>query len=281
MLAARGTKLVKVSLRLPRAQEQQLRAGKAISRCLSACAGSPPRRDMEDDVLGFGETFAESCDYEEEEFRFHPESGSSGDPLSEPTDRRMAVIVRIRMLPREQCHTAPTALTLWPAARLLASHIVTHGTEWKNQCVLELGCGVGLCGIVMAKYARHVILSDGDSKCLDLVRENCIRNGVGSTTSCALVAWGSPPELPAMAAANVDLVIGSDLIYSPESLAPLFQTAAAFPRFLMTYIRRSFIKDEDVFATAGKHGFQCHSHLQFDNVIPRCHLLDFRRSVSQ
>lgn len=57
---------------------------------------------------------------------------------------------------------------LWDAAILLSRWIYSNNEVFKNKTVLELGSGVGLCGLMAARYANIVYLTDY----LDPVLEN-------------------------------------------------------------------------------------------------------------
>ena len=39
----------------------------------------------------------------------------------------------------------------WPAGMCLAQYVLSHAAEFKGKCCLELGCGVGLLGVCLAR----------------------------------------------------------------------------------------------------------------------------------
>jgi hypothetical protein len=51
-------------------------------------------------------------------------------------------------------------LALWPAASLLSRYIVKFANIFHNQSILEIGAGLGLCGILVAAYTHSVTLTD-------------------------------------------------------------------------------------------------------------------------
>ena len=76
-----------------------------------------------------------------------------------------------------------TGFTLWDAADVLAQYMVHEGlSHFKNKRVIELGTGLGLCGILATHLMpRRVILTDGDDRVLEKTRSNCVLNSVDKT----------------------------------------------------------------------------------------------------
>ena len=77
----------------------------------------------------------------------------------------------------------------WPSSVVLANLIARHSSLFSSATVLELGCGIGLPGIVAAKCGSHVHLTDVSEPDLVLenCRDNCKRNHVGS--QCHVVVF--------------------------------------------------------------------------------------------
>lgn len=164
-----------------------------------------------------------------------------------------------------------TGLTLWRAAPILCSYLITHSESLvKGKQILELGAGMGLAGVVAGVLgASGVFLTDGDSESLSNMRANIQRNSslVPSSTNiqCLQLKWGSrigefkaKCNLPTPAGL-FDLVMGSDIIYVETILEPLFQTVDALlspsGSFVLAYARRN-VKIDLVFQTADRFGFQ-------------------------
>jgi predicted nicotinamide N-methyase len=103
---------------------------------------------------------------------------------------------------------------LWPAARMLAKAILqerwTPGTR-----ALELGCGLGLPGIVGLSRGLHVIFSDYDACALRFAVDNARLNGFDQFETMQL-DWRQPP-----AGFQVPILLGSDLIYELRNIEPL------------------------------------------------------------
>ena len=112
---------------------------------------------------------------------------------------------------------------LWPAARMLANVILheswTPGTE-----ALELGCGLGLPGIVGLSRGLKVTFSDVDECALRFAAANARLNGF-SDVQTLMLDWRYPP-----ADLRFPIILGADLIYEAchaELLASVIQRLLA------------------------------------------------------
>lgn len=114
--------------------------------------------------------------------------------------------------------------TVWDAAMVLARFLAANQvTIFKGVTrVLELGSGTGLCGIAIAKLRPEVevVITDQASH-LDLIRQNIALNSVANASAEEL-DWLNPKCL-----GHFDLILGSDLVYSPTLFAPLAETLTA------------------------------------------------------
>jgi len=128
--------------------------------------------------------------------------------------------------------TRSTGVTLWEGSEPLANYLVKHSNESvEGRKVLELGSGLGLCGIVAHHLgAARVVLTDGDSQTLHELRNNVKENcGDALTVSCRQLFWGNYEGSCARSEflesfGTFDTIIASDVIYTPTSIAPLFDT---------------------------------------------------------
>ncbi|MFM2206439.1 MAG: hypothetical protein RL213_414 [Bacteroidota bacterium] len=104
---------------------------------------------------------------------------------------------------------------IWPSAIALSRFLSenTGLTAGKNIC--EIGCGLGLPGIVAGKSAEHVVLSDYLPEPLRLAAHNWSLN---HSTPCEtrLLDWRTDtPAVP------FDAVIASDVAYERRMFEPL------------------------------------------------------------
>ena len=103
---------------------------------------------------------------------------------------------------------------LWPASRMLAKAIFretwTPGTE-----ALEIGCGLGLPGIVALSVGLRVTFSDYDSCALCFAADNARLNGFDDFRTLQL-DWRNPP-----ADLRLPVLLASDLIYELRNVEPI------------------------------------------------------------
>lgn len=146
-----------------------------------------------------------------------------------------------------------TGLTLWRASELLANFLVQHEARYlRAQRVLELGAGLGLCGILASHWeATQVVLTDGDTDALAGLRTNVTQNA--ATYRCpsvrtAQLVWGEGlDDFCATYGSTFDSILGADIIYVEEILQPLWATVdrllSAEGVFLLAYARRNVSMD--------------------------------------
>jgi predicted nicotinamide N-methyase len=103
---------------------------------------------------------------------------------------------------------------LWPASRMLGKAILRE--KWPPGLeALEVGCGLGLPGIVALSVGLRVTFSDYDATALRFAADNARLNGFEDFRTLQL-DWRSPP-----ADLKVPVVLASDLIYELRNVAPL------------------------------------------------------------
>jgi predicted nicotinamide N-methyase len=103
---------------------------------------------------------------------------------------------------------------LWPASRMLGKAILrepwTPGVE-----ALEIGCGLGLPGVVALSVGLRLTFSDYDPTALRFAADNARINGFDDFRTLRL-DWRAPPE-----DLQVPVVLASDLVYELRNVEPL------------------------------------------------------------
>jgi predicted nicotinamide N-methyase len=106
---------------------------------------------------------------------------------------------------------------LWSGALVLAE-AVPRGAG----AVVELGCGLGLPGLVAAGRGARVTFVDRVAAPLAFVRASAQANGLGAVA--CVVADAAAPALRA----RVDLVLAAELLYDRAAFAPLATALGAY-----------------------------------------------------
>lgn len=127
-----------------------------------------------------------------------------------------------------------TGMLMWPGGTVIAHALLTLGHRGflAGRSVLELGSGVGFCGIVASLFAREVVLTDQSAEVRDIARENLRANehllwqsnDTSSQAHClatvSALAWPgvghAGQHVDETGSCRFDLVIASDVLYVEE-----------------------------------------------------------------
>ena len=108
---------------------------------------------------------------------------------------------------------------LWPASQMLGEAVLKEAEQqqWTNgTTALEIGCGVGLPGIVALSLGLRVIFSDYDKTATEFAASNAQQNGFDNFETLPL-DWRVPPDF------QVPLILAADVIYEERNIEPLIQ----------------------------------------------------------
>ncbi len=104
---------------------------------------------------------------------------------------------------------------LWPSAHALGRYLIREKAVQPGMRVTEIGCGLGLPGLVAGRLGGKVSFSDYLPDALALARHNWQGNLQGEA-EFRLMDWREPD--PSLAA---DLVLASDVAYEARAFEPL------------------------------------------------------------
>lgn len=110
----------------------------------------------------------------------------------------------------EDEYGVPCWAEVWPAAIALAGCL--SAIELQGKRVLELGCGLGLPGLVAAVRGAQVTFSDYHPEALELVRHNAGRLGLANGQVAFHLGDWRQFSLPG----QFDLLLASDIMYDPK-----------------------------------------------------------------
>ena len=107
---------------------------------------------------------------------------------------------------------------LWPSAIALSEHLLEACTIEPRISVIELGCGMGLCGMIAATLGAEVLLTDYAPQALELAQLNWQLNKL-PPPACQVMDWRAPQTDK-----RADLILASDVAYEERFFQPLIDT---------------------------------------------------------
>jgi methyltransferase-like protein 23 len=115
----------------------------------------------------------------------------------------------------------PFGLMIWEAAVVLSRVMAERGAALAGMPILELGCGIGLPGLVAQRHGAKVVQTDHDALALALCRYNAALNKVAGIEQFVgdWHKWQHTTRYP--------LIIGADIIYDTADYALLEQVFRA------------------------------------------------------
>lgn len=104
--------------------------------------------------------------------------------------------------------TWPLFGNVWPTSTVMALRVLELELDGKR--VLEIGCGIGLCSIVLHRKGVDITASDYHPQTQDFLNRNIVGNGLSPIKYQAGNWETENPQL-----GKFDVVIGSDILYEP------------------------------------------------------------------
>lgn len=179
--------------------------------------------------------------------------------------------VTITLVGREECNTS-TGLAVWGGAETLCEYLMkerdsgcpTQIFQQRQSRVLELGAGLGLCGLFVAHAFEpaKVILSDGDVDVLERLEKNIEQNPLDNETlvSSEQLVWGQNLDAFEKEHGLFDVIIASECMYMSPSLQTIWETVNHLldksGLFLYVHQASSQVPKEKVLDMATKCGFE-------------------------
>ena len=135
----------------------------------------------------------------------------------------------------------PYWAALWPSARALSAHLAhmhfddeeeatehSHGGfSIRGKTVAELGCGLGLVGITLAKLgAKSVTLFDREPLCLECANRSAELNDVESIVKTEVLDWNAPADKNKLN--NFDILVAADVLYERHAVEPVSEFCSNF-----------------------------------------------------
>jgi predicted nicotinamide N-methyase len=122
--------------------------------------------------------------------------------------------------PEDLFQSFPLWSKIWESSLVLADHLARQ-TPDAGKRIIEIGCGLGVSGIVASAFGHRVVVTEYNPDALHFVRANALLNEC-SDIEIRELDWNSP-----RLEEKFDLVMGSEVIYKEENfdlLLNLFRT---------------------------------------------------------
>jgi predicted nicotinamide N-methyase len=162
---------------------------------------------------------------------------------------------------------------LWPSAVAFAEYILENSGEFRQKKILELGCGLGLVGIVCTYVEGKVLFTDYEPMALKFTKKNFQRNFKRNTLT-KLIDWRQ---------ANFDnpfeIVVASDVLYEKRLIRPILNV-------LKNALRndgRAYISAPDrkislnFFTLAEEDGWYCRTILKEVRINDKLHTIHIHK----
>lgn len=106
---------------------------------------------------------------------------------------------------------------LWSSSEVLARHVATSMMIGPGVRVLEIGCGLGLTGVVAAMRGATAVLTDREPDAARAATHNAAINGVSHLVTACAFDWRDEPD-PSW---QPGVILAADVIYKPGSVEPI------------------------------------------------------------
>lgn len=111
-------------------------------------------------------------------------------------------------------HDFPLWAKVWEASWVLADFIAGLPTD-PGKRFIEIGCGLGLVGVVAASFGHKVVMTEHNAEALGFARANVELNHCPDVEILDL-DWNSPSLY-----GRFDYIVGSEVVYHEKDFEPL------------------------------------------------------------
>ncbi|MBL7714550.1 MAG: methyltransferase domain-containing protein [Bdellovibrionales bacterium] len=112
----------------------------------------------------------------------------------------------------------PYFAQIWPACQVLSEILKNREPSWKGLSVLELGCGLAVPSMWLAKWGANVIATDGHPEVPAFLTKNLEINGLSDRVRFENLDWESS-EVRSLG--NFDWIIASEILYDEDQVKAL------------------------------------------------------------
>lgn len=141
-----------------------------------------------------------------------------------------------------------TGFRTWEASLYLSEYLLKHQNEFQGKTVLELGCGTGICSLVLSKaqLPKKVYVTDGDSELVsNQLVKNFELNKINRDQNIIFQRlWWNEDSVPN----DIDIVIGADITFDESLFEPLCQCLYECLNHCSKCLISATIRNEDTVA---------------------------------
>ena len=166
---------------------------------------------------------------------------------------------------KKQLDADPYWAALWPSACALSAHLAlmhsedettepsdTSDSKFGGKTVCELGCGLGLVGLTLAKLgAKSVTLFDREPLCLECANASAKLNGVENIVKTEVLDWNAPADENKLN--SFDILVAADVLYEKHAVEPVSEFCS---KFVKANGGRIFIADPPLRAPQNRELFK-------------------------
>ena len=126
--------------------------------------------------------------------------------------------------PQDVFHDFPLWSKIWEASIVLADYLAGITVDPERR-FLEIGCGLGLVGIVAASFGHRVTMTEYNPHALDFSRANAEINPPAADSNLEILKldWNRP-RLQGL----FDPIVGSEIIYNERDYKPILALLKTF-----------------------------------------------------
>jgi len=127
--------------------------------------------------------------------------------------------------PQDLFNNFPLWSKIWQASIVLADHITDIKAEQEKR-FLEIGCGLGVVGIIASSFGHRVTMTEYNPDALNFARANALRNLSLTDPKPEIMKldWKKPGL-----EGRFDYIVGSEVIYNEQDYQPILML---FKRYL-------------------------------------------------